>query len=272
MGEVRQDRGVVGDARGRDRPRARARWSRRPRPRYPRATIARSARWSSGAPGRRRVLRVRLAARADLRLDRAEHAARQARGLERGHGEERRRGLAVRAGDPDDAKLVARVAVPPGGRVGEGGRAAVDHDLGQADVGEWLFNDRRDGSRVGRPLDEVVAIDVRAANGDEEAARPDAATVVAHAADLQPGEGRRADGLATLPRPVQQAGARQPVDELAELPGPCRLRGGEEAADRRGAHSVFTMRRRPGPGRGRPATPACPPGSDSAESPSRAPR
>ena len=47
---------------------------------------------------------------ADPRRGGARHAGRDARGLERGHGEERGRRLAVRAGDPDDREGVARVA------------------------------------------------------------------------------------------------------------------------------------------------------------------
>ena len=59
----------------------------------------------------------------------ARHPGRDARGLERGHGEERGRRLAVRAGDPDDREGVARVLVPPGGGAGQGGPDVTDDQL-----------------------------------------------------------------------------------------------------------------------------------------------
>ena len=122
MAEVRQDRGVV-----RDRPDAvRGEAVRRgleDRRRVAAATIARRACLEVRRAGRRQVLGVRLAEAADLRLDRPDEPGRQPGRLERRHGEERGRRLAVGAGDADDAELARRVAVPPRGGVGEGAAA-----------------------------------------------------------------------------------------------------------------------------------------------------
>ena len=83
----------------------------------------RERRLQLGRAGRGDVRRVPVAQLADLCLDGPDQAGRQARGLERGDGEERGRGLAVRARDPDRAERPRRVAVPPARGPGRARRA-----------------------------------------------------------------------------------------------------------------------------------------------------
>ena len=69
---------------------------------------------------------------ADPDADRADEAGSKAGGFERRPREERGRGLAIGAGDPDDGQLVARIAEPPRRRRSEGLGTAIDDDLRQA--------------------------------------------------------------------------------------------------------------------------------------------
>ena len=122
--------------------------------------------------GRRGVGLVRLLDAADPRRGRAGHPGPDAGRLERRDREERGRRLAVRAGDPDDRQVAARVAVPPGRRGGEGGPAVGHDELRQVDLGERLLDDRGRGAGRGCRRDEVVAVDVEARDGHEQRARP----------------------------------------------------------------------------------------------------
>ena len=92
--------------------------------------------------------------------------------LERRDGQERGRRLAVRAGDPDDRQVVARVAVPPGGGAGEGRpRVGRRRAAASATLGERLLDERGRGpGRRGR-RDEVVAVDVEPGDRHEQRAR-----------------------------------------------------------------------------------------------------
>jgi hypothetical protein len=121
VGQVREDGDVVGDLATRSRARP---WEvvSTIGASLPAATMARRVCCSCGASG------VVTCSGLALRSPDLEPAVvirpSRCRCLQHGRGQERRRGLAVRAGDADDAQLAARVAVPPGGgrRPGRGGR------------------------------------------------------------------------------------------------------------------------------------------------------
>ena len=131
VGEVGEDRDVVRDAQHPlELERVGGRLDHRdvvpgPRHRRERGLELRGA-------GGRDVRLVALPDLADPRLDRADQSRRQTGGLERGDREERGRGLAVGARDPDGAQVPGRVAVPPGGGPREGPAAVRDHKLRQA--------------------------------------------------------------------------------------------------------------------------------------------
>ena len=164
----------------------------------PATTIARIARWRSGRLGGRGVLRVVDLEPADPRRDRAGHPGPDAGRLERGDGQERRRRLAVRAGDPDDRQVVARIAVPPGRRAGERGACLGDDELGQVDVGDGVV-DEGGGRAPGRGArDEVVAVDVEPGDGHEQ--RP--------VADLRGSRGSRRGSGSRPGRPRRSRGRR----------------------------------------------------------------
>ena len=93
--------------------------------------------------------------------------------LKGSHGQERGGGLAVRAGDPDDVQVVAGVAVPPGGRAGEGGRCRAHDQLGQVYAPDRPLHEGHYGTTQGRRFGEVVSVDMQARDRHEQAARPD---------------------------------------------------------------------------------------------------
>ena len=127
---------------------------------------------------------------ADPGLGRAGHPGPDAGRLERRDGEERGRRLAVRAGDPDDRQVAARIAVPPGGRGGQGGPAVGHDELRQVDLGQRVLDERGGGTGRGRRRDEVVAVDVEPGDRHEQRAGTDLARVVGHAASPRSRPGR----------------------------------------------------------------------------------
>ena len=135
--------------------------------------MAASAAWSSGRLGRRDVRRVR--ARAGRRPSSPPSRSRpagQAGRLERGDREERGRRLAVRAGDPDRADRLRRVAVPPPGRPGQGRRATpIRRPAAARSRTRAARRWPRPRRHAAAPGDEVVAVDMEPRDRDEQAAR-----------------------------------------------------------------------------------------------------
>ena len=188
-----------------------------------------------------RVLDVVLLLSADPRRHRAHEAGRETDGLERRDGQVRGRRLAVRAGDAEHAELPARVVVPPRrGRCQCRLRGSHD-ELGHVEV-ERPFQQERGRPGTDRRLREVVPVDVRPRDRDEQPAGDHPARVVGDATDRDRGERRRADRLAPEPRAAQPALRGQPFDEPAE-----RLRapgfGGPDAVLDRGHRRPRIARR-----------------------------
>ena len=119
---------------------------------------------------------------ADHRLDRPEQPARQARALEQRAREERRRRLAVGAGDARHAQRRGRVAVEAGGRDGHRGAHVVDHDLGHAEPQRPLHDERRRAARD-RVRREVVAVTGEAGDAEEQGPLSDEPVVEGQARD-----------------------------------------------------------------------------------------
>ena len=195
VGEVREDRDVVGDAADPVERRARARSSRRRAASSPASTIARSVAWSSGASGVVACSALALVAPADPRRDRPDHA----RSTGRPPRARRRPGTTVVVLPsvpviPTTAELVARVAVPPGRRVGEGGRAAVDDELRQRRRRAAAARRSRRRRPPRRPRStKSWPSTCCAGDGDEQRRRARPPRVVGHAADRDRRERRRAD-------------------------------------------------------------------------------
>ena len=254
MGEVGEHGGVPGDAQRRGPARGRA---RSPRPPPPRCPPGPSPRGPAAAP----------APRASSRAPRAGprtaptfvstvpiRPGRDARGLERGDGEERGRGLAVRAGDPDRAQAARRVAVPPARRLGERGprgarrRAAAGR---RRRPGARRAPRRRRRPRPGpRSRGRRRGSPGTAANSDPS---PDRARVVGHAPDLDVAQRRGADRQVVATRAADQVGGPEAVDEArrarAARPAPRRRAALDGAASALGRSGSVT-RRVPGPPRG----------------------
>ena len=210
--------------------------------------------------------RVRLGVAAELAADADADGPQETRpqpcALERRLGEERGRGLAVRAGDPDRQELAARVAVPPGRRGGEGRRSLPDDDLRDPQLAKGLLHDDRDGASLDGLADVVVAIDLDPADGDEQVAGLDGPRVISNPAD---GDGlcinlRRArlvdgcegdDPILAAPA-LDELGQRPPADvrhpPRAPKEGPGSRRGGGAV---RPGRAVDRARRRGTPWRPR---------------------
>ena len=231
VGQVRQDREVVGDpedaiggeaVRGRldDRRRVAVVGHR------PERSLQRR-----GARGRR-VLGVRLAHRPDPGRDRADEPARDAGGLQRGRHEERRRRLAVRAGDPDDTEAMRRIAVPPGRRLGEGGRGSVDDELGQRGVRDRMVDDRGRGAGSAPPSRRTRG----RRRGDPARRRTATPRRPAASRPSRRGSRRPASAAGPIARPSSRApwsrpARAEPLDQPAERPRALRL-GRPRAAPR----------------------------------------
>ena len=123
-----------------------------------------------GCLGRRDMRLIGFLDGADPRSGGPDHPGPHARRLERGDREERCRGLAVGAGDPDDVQLPARIVVPPCGG-GRERRMGIRHDeLRQGDLGQRARDDR--GRRTGRGGrgHEVMPVHGEPGGRDEERA------------------------------------------------------------------------------------------------------
>ena len=169
--------------------------------------------------GRLRRGRVRLVRRLDATdpgLGGAGHPGPDPGRFERRHGQERGRGLAVRAGDPDDRELVARIAVPPGGGDCERLTRVGYDELWQPDLGKGVVDQRCRGAGGRGGSHELVPIDMETGHGHEQRSPSDRPRIVGHAAD---GDGRqpgRTDRPAIASGSAQATFARQPVDQPAE--------------------------------------------------------
>ena len=250
VGQVGQDRHVVGD--GVDPPErqpVRRRLDHRGRIAGAGHRPDRSLElWRLGSRG---VGLVRRLDAADPGLGRAGHPGPDAGCLEGRDREERCRRLAVRPGDPDDRQVATRIAVPPGGRGGQG-RPAVGHDeLRQVDLGQRVLDDGGRRACRGCRRDVLVAVDVETRDGHEQRAGPDLARVVGHAAYRDRGQAGRPDRAAVA------AGAGQPVLDREPLDEPVERRCGrglgriEQLGERRLGHRPSTLvsrlARRPAP-------------------------
>ena len=129
-----------------------------------RASVAAQQRLERQRPGGRVGLLVGAEGVADADPDRPDESRREPGCLECGTGEERRRGLAIRAGDADGEQLAARVAVPPRRSGGERRRSPVDHDLRHAGARDRRLDRDRRGPALDRLIDEFVTVDSEPAN------------------------------------------------------------------------------------------------------------
>ena len=189
-----------------------------------------------GCLGRRDMRLIGFLDGADPRSGGPDHPGPHARRLERGDREERCRGLAVGAGDPDDVQLPARIVVPPCGG-GRERRMGIRHDeLRQGDLGQRARDDR--GRRTGRGGrgHEVMPVHGEPGGRDEERAWPDVSRVVRHAGDRDAGETGRPDRPTVAAGPAQPALGRQAGDQVCEVARVRRLGSGEEVGDRPGGH------------------------------------
>ena len=173
---------------------------------------------------------------ADPGLDRAGHPGPDPGRLERRHGEERRRGLAVGARDPDHCQLPARVAVPPGRGRRESGPACRRRRAAAAPARDRRLDQGGGGTGRGGRLDELVAVDVEPRDRHEQRA----------GSDRRANRGsRRGSAIAASPAgPIARPSRRAP----RARPSP--RRAGRSA---RRARRVRSVRRRPGSRRWRRA-------------------
>ena len=153
--------------------------------------------------------------------------------LERRDREERGRRLAVRAGDPDDRQLVARVAVPPGCGAGEGRRVARRRRAAGG---------RRPGRRARRAAAAAPAAAAAATKSWPSTCEPGMATNsdpgrTARESWVTPRTAMSASPAAPIARPSRRAprsrpSAVEPLDEAGRAAGLGRLGGREQLGDR----------------------------------------
>ena len=187
--------------------------------------------------GRRDVRLVGFLDAADPCSGGPDHPGPHARRLERGDRQERRRGLAVRAGDPDDVQLAARIVVPPcrGGR--ERGMGIRHDELREGDLGQRARSTIADDAPAAAASATKSCPSTCEPGGrDEQRARADVARVVRDAADRDAGETDRADRPTIAAGPAQPALGGQAVDQAAERRGrrSARPRRGGRRSSRRG--------------------------------------
>ena len=125
--------------------------------------------------GRRGGVQARIqAARADLRVDGADHAGVQIRRAQDAIEQIGRRSLAIRAGDADQRELARGEIVQRSAEPTEGARSIRDQRVRrsgrQREFREWSLAHNRRRARRQRLRNEAVPITVEARNGDENAA------------------------------------------------------------------------------------------------------
>ena len=196
------------------------------------------AAWRSGASGVVACASFGLLDAADPGRDRADHPGPDAGRLERGDREERGRRLAVRAGDPDDRELVARVAVPPrGGRRPARCACRPTMSCGSATSGR-ACSTRAAAAPGGGRRHEVVPVDVEPGRSPRRATRRGRARVVGHAAR----SGSRPAPAGPIARPSRRAPRRRPSATSRSMSAPRRRgvgrlgRGEEVGAGSPSAH------------------------------------
>ena len=129
-------------------------------------------------------------------VDRADHPGPVAGVQEQGFEQPAGGGLAVGAGDADQAQIPGRVAMPGRGRPGQGGVGIGYHqhrDRQGVDVGA-LLDRHREAAAADRLGDEGSAVGLLAADRDEEAAGHDPARVGGDRRDLARKHRRRDPG------------------------------------------------------------------------------
>ena len=190
VGEVREDRDVVGDARD-------AIEGEPVRGRLDDGEVVAGVdhgpqrRLELGRLGGRGVRLVGVRPAADPRRDGADHPGPPTRGLERRDRQVGGRRLAVRARDPDDRELMRGIAVPPRRGAGEGRPRRVHDDLRGGHVGEWPLHDHGGRTTVRRGGREVVAVGVLAGHGHEQRAVRHGPRIVGHRGDRRRPRARR---------------------------------------------------------------------------------
>ena len=139
--------------------------------------------------------------------------------------------------------------------VGEGRPAPVDDELEPGHVRNRALDDRGDGAGGDGADEVVVAVGVRAADRDEQVARPDEPGNLRHAVDrpFADRDGVAAETHAIAEHLAEEALARQPLDQPAERPGTSRIGPGDRLGDRpRGRPGRRTAHRRGRRGRAIP--------------------
>ena len=198
---------------------------------------------------------------ADHALDRAQEPGRPAGGLEQRPDQERRRGLAVRAGDSDGLEASRGVAVEPRRRRGHSRADAGDPDLGDAQS-QWALDHERRGTPGDRLPGVVVAVAGEARNTEEQRPGRDGAVVVGEGCDLgvvdvrgtvgSPGRGARNHLVEPHRGPSVVAGSArnpggvhepEPSGKAPITPNSWRIRGRDRPA--RGSRSLDPRARRP---------------------------
>ena len=155
--------------------------------------------------GRRLARREPLLA--DPILDGADQAGRAAPGAQEGVDEDRRRRLAVRAGDPDHGERARGMAEVGVGQPGERLARGRDEDAAGLAAREHVgpVEDHRGGAAAERVGDEASPVLLEPGNGDEELARRDLPRVVGEAA-AAPAARRPAPSCPAGPRGASAVG------------------------------------------------------------------
>ncbi len=104
---------------------------------------------------------------ADHGLHGAKQPAAPAAGFDQGPDHECRRGLAVRAGDPDHLQRLGGIAVEASGGGGHGAARAGDLDLRHTEIKRPLDHERR-CARLDGLLRKAVAVGALAGDAEEE--------------------------------------------------------------------------------------------------------
>ena len=215
VGEVREDRHVVGDARHPiERETVRCRL-------HDRHVVAgvdhRAQRRLQLRRFRGRGVRlVILGPATDPGRDRADHPGTSPGRLQGRDREVGRGRLAIGAGDPDDGEVMRRIAEPPRGRTGEGRPRRVDDELRDGQLGEWPLDDEGGRTLADRGGGEVVSVGVLAWHGHEQRARDHRPRIAGHARDAHVGQRGAARGAAVDARPVQPPLGAEPRDQLRD--------------------------------------------------------
>ena len=251
VAEVGEDRRVVRDPERRGRARARATSSRARPPRRPPRPSPRSVAWSSGAPGVVTWASWRSRVVADLRLDRPDQARSDTPAAS--SAATARNEVVVLPSVPvipTTPSSSRRVAVPPAGRVGEGGPGR-GHDELRAAASRARPARRSPRRRRPRPRRATYscAVDVEPRDRDEQRPLLDLARVLGDAPDGTSPDAADADRQVVAPCAAQEAGGVEPGEQPAERPRLGAARPRRWPPERRVARSSSGRSSRGPPGR-----------------------